>query len=517
MRRQNVQLVALARQGDPLARCEVGRRYLLGVDGFPRHLQTGVDYLTHESLRQHAQAARVLAENLPLEELARLGLGDWLARAALSDSAACKVKHAVWTLVHDDDVPTALRDLRAAAALGHVGAARALASLPAPSLRTPLLAAVLRALAPGSEMNAAEVAILAARRAAEADDLDRLLGALDAAIGLSEAVTPEIDELVVQAARLAESLGRQVTPLTPAQLEQSLDRRAHQGDSWAAFAFGRALCGIACGAMAPSDLSVSLNVRRGTALLFRAADAGWAEAWLHLYKLHADHRLSVANSQMARFCLEKAALLGQRQAQCKLGALMLRSAASLADSEQAIGWLHQAASQGDALALDLLRSLHLPLEGSERDARAAIALVRRDDPWLAMRMQLSRDFGLTKLEALCVDPVAGMRPWGLVVGRNPFVVQSRLSAPRAVPALTPAALDNLRRMVMMFSESGRDGYALEGDARRRSLVQRRAFDKHGIDEAMFFAKASANILDTLRQGTRWAFRAKAQLQLALAA
>ena len=501
-----------------MARCEVGRRYLLGLDGFPRHLQTGVEYLTHDSLRQHPQAARVLAENLPLEELARLGLGDWLARAALVGQRglpgqACRLAAGARRRRAVGAAPPARR--------GGAGPCRRGSARWRRCRRRPCACrcwrAVLRALAAGPEMNAAEVAVLAARKAVEADDLDRLLGALDAAIGLSDAVTPEIDELVVQAARLAEAAGRRVPPLTPAQLEQSLDRRAHQGDSWAAYAFGRALCGIACGALAPSDLATSLNVRRGTALLFRAADAGWAEAWLHLYRLHADHRLSVANSQMARFCLEKAALLGQRQAQCKLGALMLRSAGSLADSEQAIGWLHQAATQGDALALELLRSLHLPLEGSDRDARAAIAQVRRDDPWLAMRMQLSRDFGLTKLEALCVDPVAGMRPWGLVVGRNPFVVQSRLSAPRAVPALTPAALDNLRRMVMMFSESGRDGYALEGDARRRSLVQRRAFDKHGLDEAMFFAKASANILDTLRQGTRWAFRAKAQLQLALAA
>lgn len=517
MRRQNLQLVALARQGDLPARREVGRRYLLGADGFPHHVQTGVDYLTHESLRHDAAAARVLAENLPLEQLSQLGLGEWLARAAVSGSAVCQVKQAVWILVHDDDAAAALRLLRSAATQGHAGAADALQRLPAASTQAPLLATVLRALPSGPDLDTAAVAVIAARQAVAAEDLGRLLGALEAAFELSQAVTPEVDELVVQAARLAESAGRRLQPLTPAQLEASLDRRAHQGDAWAAFIFGRALCGIACGAMAPSDLVVSPNVRRGTALLFRAADAGWAEAWLHLYRLHADHRLSVANSQMARFCLEKAALLGQRQAQCKLGALMLRSAGSLADSEQAIGWLHQAAQQGDGLALELLRSLHLPLQGSDREARAAIEQVRRDDPWLAMRMQLSRDFGLTKLEALCVDPVAGMRPWGLVVGRNPFVVQGRLSAPRAVPALTPAALDHLRRTVMMFSESNRDGHALEGDARRRSLVQRRAFEKHGIDEAMFFAKASANILDTLRQGTRWAFRARAQLQLALAA
>jgi hypothetical protein len=269
--------------------------------------------------------------------------------------------------------------------------------------------------------------------------------------------------------------------------------------------------------MPPGDLVTGSNVRRGAALLLRAADSGWEEAWLHLYRLHADHRLSVANPQMARFCLEKAAVLGQKQAQCKLGALMLRSANSLVDSEQAISWLHQAATQGDDHALDLLTSLHLPLEGSDQDARAAIDQVRRDYPWLAMRMQLSRDFGLTKLEALCVDPAMGLRPWGLVVGKNPFIVQSRLSAPRAVPAITESALDNLRRTALLFSESGRDGYLLEGDARRRSLVQRRAFERHGLDEAMFFAKASANTLNTLRQGSKWAFRAKAQIQLALAA
>ena len=69
MRRQNVQLIALARQGDPIARCEVGRRYLLGIEGFARHVQTGIDYLTHASLRHNEQAARIVGESLSLEEI----------------------------------------------------------------------------------------------------------------------------------------------------------------------------------------------------------------------------------------------------------------------------------------------------------------------------------------------------------------------------------------------------------------------------------------------------------------
>jgi len=516
MRRQSIQLLALARQGDALARIEVGRRYLLGAEGFPRHIQTGTDYLTHESLRHNAQAAKVMAECLPLEDMARLGLDEVLARGASTGSVVACVKFAVWLWARHGREADATRHLETAAAAGHLASKRALAALKTNATPQAALLVMLRALAKGDEFNAHEVALIAARHALADAHFDRLVAALHAAFALSDGETAELSELVTRAAQLAESNGRNLRPLGVEQIEASLDQRASQGDAWAALALGRALSGIEC-ALPASNLVTGPNVRRGAAFLLRAADSGREEAWLHLYRLHADHRLSVANPQMARFCLEKAAALGNRQAQCKLGALMLRSAGNLAESEQAISWLHQAASQGDEHALDLLESLHLPLHGSDQDARAAIDQVRRDYPWLAMRMQLSRDFGLTKLEALCVDPAMGLRPWGLVVGKNPFVVQSRLSAPRAVPALTNAALDNLRRTALLFSESGRDGYLLEGDARRRSLVQRRAFERHGIDESMFFSKASANTLNTLRQGSKWAFRAKAQIQLALAA
>ena len=48
MRRQNILLLAQARH-NPTARCEVGRRYLLGIEGLPRHVATGIEYLTHSS------------------------------------------------------------------------------------------------------------------------------------------------------------------------------------------------------------------------------------------------------------------------------------------------------------------------------------------------------------------------------------------------------------------------------------------------------------------------------------
>jgi hypothetical protein len=480
MRRQDIQLLASARQGDSAARCEVGRRYLLGVDGFPRHVATGLAHLTHASVRERPQAATLIADNLPLDELLQRGLEAVLERAA-AGSAAAQAKRAAWQAAE----------------------------------RGAPLAQVRRALSACGD-NAADadaVLLIAAQRALAAGDLERIAACLHNAIEQHARVTPELAEMVVGAVRLAESRGVPLRGLDAEHLLAALEMRADQGDRDAAYAFGRGLCGIASIALPPWVFADKLNQRKGAAFLLRAADAGVDAAWLHLYRLCADHRLSIANPEMARFFLEKAADRGQAEAQRKLGALLLREASSLAASEQAIQWLHRATEQGDARALELLRSLVLPVPGALDAAAAAIEQVRRTDPWLALRLELARAFGLTKLEALCVDPVEGLRPWGLVVGRNPFITQQRLAAPRAVPALSESALDTARRAAAWFGEAARD--AVEGDLRRRSLRQRRLFERLGLDDTLFFAEASSMRLEALRLGPKWAFRARQSLTLAL--
>jgi hypothetical protein len=113
--------------------------------------------------------------------------------------------------------------------------------------------------------------------------------------------------------------------------------------------------------------------------------------------------------------------------------------------------------------------------------------------------------------------VDGLRDWGLVVGRNPFIAQVRLSAPRAVPAVSAQALAQARQAAALFGRSAGEGLAAEGDLRARSSRQRRLFDRLGLDEAMFFADASAMTLESLRLGAKWAYRAREPLGLALAA
>ncbi len=516
MRRQDIQLLALARQGDTAARVEAGRRYLLGSDGFQQHTATGIDYLTHPNVKDTPQAARIIAESLPLEDIVQLQQEGALARAAADGSASAQTKLGAWLCLRHGRIDEGTRWLDAAALTGDEAAIAALLAMRHANADD-TLQALLKALGASGHLDGPVVAVLAARQALTDADLGHMSSSLRTALALTPSLTGELAELVAAAVRLAEQTAQPLPGIAPQAIEAALDMRTGRGDRDAAYALGRALCGIACGSLAPASLASGPNMRKGVALLLRAADAGCDEAWLHLYRMHGDHNLSVANPQMARFCLEKAALGGQTEAQRKLGALMLRASDSLDDSEQAIEWLHKAADADDAHARRLLKSLVLPLEGSDAEARSAIELVGRDDPWLAVRLQLARHFGLTKLEALCVDPAEGLRPWGLVVGKNPFITQIRLSAARAIPAMSGAAMEAARQAASFFGQASRDALAFEGDLRRRSLRQRRAFERHGLDEAMFFATASSMTLEALRLGPKWAFRAKEPLQLALAA
>lgn len=530
MRRQDIQLLAQARQGDLRARCEVGRRYLLGSDGFSRHVAAGVDHLRQAALSDPLAAARVLVDCLPLHELVVLGLDDALARAAAGGSTAAQVRCAAWCATQRDGQDEAAQRLAQAAAAGHAGAAAARTAL-AGAAAGERLRVLLQALAEAGELDGAAVARQAVAQARSREDRVALADALRAVLAFETdpqaelapdlAAVVGLSERAVAAALSADAgastdaIAAVLDGLDAQALRDALESCAAQGDRDAAYTLGRGLCGLATPGLPAAVFDGQQNMRKGAAFLLRAADAGCDAAWLHLYRLHADHSLSVANPQMARFFLEKAAARGQAEAQRKLGALMLRESGALAGTEQAIAWLHAAAAQQDAHAATLLQSLVLPVAGSDAEAAWGITQVQQSDPWLAARLALARHFGLTKLEGLCVDAIDGQRPWGLVVGRNPFITQVRLSAPRAIPALGAAAQQALQQAVTLYGQAR--GAAGEGDLRTRSLRQRRLFERLGLDESLYFADASATTLEALRLGPKWAWRARQPLSEALAA
>ncbi len=515
MRKQDIKLRVLARNGDVGARLEVARRYLLGVEGFPRHAPTGIDYLTHASVRDLPAARTLVAECLSLSELLLLGQQDALRKAALANSALAQLKFGAYLMTHvGREAQAAAYFARAAAADRCAAGALAICESVGDGERLP---GVLRLLRDEKQEDGCAIAEFAAREALAVADLPRLQRCVHAATALVSKPSSAMSELVVAMVLMTEHVSETLPAIPTDFIQASLELQNGQGNLSATYALGRALSGIACGSLEPSSLTASANLRKGTALLLRAADAGEDEAWLHLYKLNSDHRCSVANPQMARFFLEKAAQRGQAQAQRKLGALMLRESGSMAESEQAICWLYRSARQGDLHAKQLLNSLVLPVSGSDSAANVAIEELDRSDPRLATRLRLARHFGLTKLEALAVEPAQGKRSWGLVVGPNPFIRQVRLAAPRAIPALNDEALADLERAVTFFGRPRPSGDDSEGNLRRRSDNQRRAFERHHLHESMFFSEGNSTVLDTFRGGPKWAFRARHTLHLALAA
>lgn len=515
MKRRDIQLLAAARQGDIDACCEIGRRYLHGSEGFPLHQRTALNYLTGPAVNDSPKASLILAEGMTLEDILSTGNEPNLQRAAAAGSRIAQLKVAAWSLIRHGITTDSRAWLRIAANDGNSVALRSLTALDREGSEK--VSTELLTLDCGhSRSEVARLNTIAARQALARSDLLNAMRCLRAATGLDAPLTVELVDITLAVIDLADKSQHPLSGIPAAWIESCLQSACDRGKRNANYLLGRALCGISSGALAPHHLTEHSNTRRGSALLLRAADAGVDEAWLHLYRLHSETKSSIANVPMARFFLEKAASRGSREAQRMLGALLMSESGDLSKSENAISWLYQAARAGDSEAAALLDSLVVPPAGSDDEARAVIEELNRHDALLAVRLQLSRHFGLTKREALTVNPATGQRPWGLVVDRNPFIVQSRLSAPRAVPSLSDAALSSLRRAASMHEHARQDADAAEGDLRRRTKRLNRAFEHHRAHESMFFAEIPANTLEAMRCGPKWAARCRRMLEVALA-
>ncbi len=505
MRRQDLQLLNRARSGDAASRCELARRYLMGDEGFARSREQAMHYLQLSLVRDELQAHMVLADGLALHELLEHGHMVSLERAARAGSPGSQCKLALWLSLTERSPLAGRYWYDMAARSGHPEAESALSLVDA---STQAQLDLLRLHTRSQPSHAVAIAREAVLHLAQGKDTAALQRATATMIDAAPTMTPLVADTVLRVIEHARAQAYWPQPACVDPFEASLEDCAARGSVEAARILGLAYCGIEDGALSPQSITSHRNLRKGAALLLRAADGGLADVWHVLYRIHADNRSSVANPQMARFFLEKSATTGDADAQRRLGTLILRAASTLHESEQALHWLHCAAAQGDAAARDVMRTLILPVDGDDEAAGAAIEAIMRDSPALACRLRTARDFGLTRVEALCVDLMAGVRPWGLVVGENRYLAQARLAQPRAIPALDDGVHQRLRRSAAYFEQARLDRTVSEGDLRGRSARLRRLLSSYGLEESMFFARASSQQLDKLRHGPKWAFVAR---------
>lgn len=509
MRREDVRLRVLARKGDAEARLKLGEAYLAGTLGMPRSVPVGLVYLKAALPQVRQRSCICIVRHLQLCELLEHDLLEPLRTAAECDDAG-RLKLAAWHLIRGErDV--AMQWLAQCSSPLPRNLVRQTAEISASDLLQALQA--LRAIQP---QDIAQVVVREGREALGRGQSQHAVQMLEILAGQPQ-VDPclSVQQLVTDVIHHAETAGHDLGGLDAGWIEARLDRHATGGDLRACHLLGRALAGLPCAHLEPGHLVQTQNLRKAAALLLRAADGGIAIAWLHLFRICSDYRSSVANPTLARFCLEKAARYGLPEAERRLGALMLRDATHIDAMEQGVALLHAAAGKQDTLAQLLLRSLLLPVSGSDEDAFAAIDEVQQTAPLLAMRLRLARVFGLTRLEALSVNPATAIRPWGMVVGRNPFVAKARLCEPRAVPSVSGYAQQCLERAATMFSTDHQESVLPEGSLRVRALQMRRLFQRLQLQEAMFFASASSHQREALRVGTKWARRQRDILQQVL--
>jgi TPR repeat protein len=514
MRRQDVQLLALARQGDLDALCEVGQRYLLGTQGFPLYTDLGLKYLSHPALSTSERSARIIAEGLSLGDLVRRDLATTLAAAASTGSAAACLKLGVWRALTQRNDELALELWERAASISSEAASIALSAYE--NAEGSRLLSALSTLVEQSDIATESTVAHALCEAARSADVALVIRILNFAIALPLERGAELCDAVCGALVFLQRNQVSLPELDSTTLHAILEDCVGRRNSEAALLLGRAFCGIDTAFALSTSLVPRRNLRGGTALLLRAADAGLSEAWLLLYRVHSDGQGSVANPQAALFFLEKAAASGNANAQRQLGAMILKSATGIAELELGLHWMSQAAGQDDAIAKSLLQSFVLPVRGTDDDALHVIEELEKIDPWVAHRLRVSRNFGLTKAEATCVDVVSGVRSWGLVVSSGAADRNQRTRFGRAIPALQDQFLESLRESAEFFRLAGEGPVLSNAEQRQRSQKLRYRLDRSGVDESMFFAQVPTATLTSLRQGSSWAQGVRQTLRTAIA-
>lgn len=508
MRRESIRLRSLAKYGDKEAKLKLGEAYLSGLGGFSRDIPIGLDYLCSLIPSEASRVSKIVAKSLSLEEIISFQQIGMVESAAAFDEDA-RLKYAAWLLIRGEAEQAFNWLEKNDEATGE----RVNSFWGAITARDALRA--LKAIGQLYGFSIYEVAACEANQALSAGNFSQARAILRNVSGLQGAIPASVHRLVIEVIRLAEKRGECIEGLPLQMVEASLEHCAAEGDAYACYVLGRALATLNCSHLHPRQLVPAPNLRKAAALLLRSADSGIPQAWLDLFRICSDYRSSVGNPTLARFCLEKAAGQGLPEATRRLGAVVLREASHIAAMERGVAFLFDAASQGDALAKILLQSLVLPVGGDEGEVSVVLQEVEKCAPLLAMRLRLAREFGLTKLEALSINPPNASRPWGLMVGKNPFISKISLSEPRAVPAVSNRALECVEAAVSMFAREDGELVSMEGSLRARAQQQRRIFLRLGIDEDLVFARATSHQRDALRIGTRWAQRQKSILDQAL--
>ncbi len=492
--RSELSLIRAARAGQASAQLMLGRRYLFGGAGLPKNLATALYWLDRAAHQDEKDAWLLIGSHVPFETaqqaLQPSRLYVWYERAFDAGIAQAGLVLARLVLgqvpgaVSESIRNKAVQALQVAAQAGIAEAQWMLARY----LGEPGSAEAVSAnnAQPSSLPNIDNEAMLQwARRAAQSGVLEARFALADHAWATADRESflkwalPLARNLTSMAgtlsARDADLVARSAQALYIAGNESALEEAiflgehaAHAGDRSARFFLGLHYAKMdASGRRIAGSRGVA-NYKKAIRWLSLAAEQGGADAWYALSKIYLKSEFSQRSLADAQRYLERAAQAGHGVAQLELGVFAWRTRRAQPDNDvRALHWLRKSAAQGIAEAavlLDKVAERAAPAPWAQQGLRRLSQEAHDAYPLLVARIELAARFGLSRAEALLIDPEAADRGDCLVVdirAHRPHTARRLILLGNAENRRT------LDRIVRLFEhvDSGPNGP--EGNYRRR--------------------------------------------------
>jgi uncharacterized protein len=493
--RSELSLIRAARAGQATAQLMLGRRYLFGGAGLPKNLATALYWLDRAAHQDEKDAWLLIGSHVPFETVQQTTqpskLCVWYERAFDAGIAQAGLVLARLVLeqapgaVSESMRSKALRALQAAAQAGiaeaqwmlarHIGDADATKSLRHGLDASPTPPNLDNDAMLEWAMRAAQSGVVEARYAladhawASADRPAFLKWALPLARSLVNAagILNERDAGLV--ARCAHVLYEANDAANEAV--QLWEHAAHAGDRGARFSLGLHYARMDANGRRMERMAGVANYKKAIRWLSLAAEQGVIDAWYALSKIYLKPECSQRSVADAQRYLERAAQAGHGTAQLELGMMIWRTRRDHPGNDLcALHWLQMARAQGVAEAATLIDKIAARADPAPWAGAALQTLTHeaRDAyPLLSARIELAARFGLTRIEALLIEPADAICGDCLVVDIHTHHAQRPHGSRRLILVRDAEEREALDRIARLFDgiEPGPDGP--EGSYRRR--------------------------------------------------
>jgi TPR repeat protein len=445
--REELAIIRGARAGNAMAQLSLGERYLFGSAGLPRSLPTALHWLDRAARQDCAQAWELIGNHVPLELALQspAPVLQWYERAWRAGVARAGLVYAQLALgprcpaaPAGADANAVVQALETAAQAGFPEAQwllaqrqsdNVVATAAGKSTSTTAVPPRQHAEVGGSAVEARFALLEQAWDGQHwplylARSLPAARALLEAAQKLGRAAPRLAPAEVTMVSRCARLLSEGVTAdvqgcTGPDEVHRLWELAAAEQDAHAQLALGLWWARMRIDGRRDDALTGAANFKKAIRWLEQAGEQGLAQAWFALSRIYMKPEFSQRNIADAQGFLERAAVMGYREAQFECGNLAWRARRDQAGNDVlAVFWLQKAAAQGCNEATVMLDKIAPRCDGplfTETGTLAERHDLSATQPLLAARLALAALFHLTRAEALLLDIKAADRGHCLVV------------------------------------------------------------------------------------------------------